>query len=124
MRFVRQAAAVSAAAHRHSPSPQANSSQPAEPVRNGVVQTSEESDTSLQAATPEELKAMHPLMLDRYINACARRMFDSQKRYEATGCFAEAGARDYWYRAEANALVERGNRPEVVARLERERGIA
>lgn len=77
----------------------------------------------LQRATPEQMRLMPIAMLNRYIGACARLMFEAQRRYEQTGCFADAGDRDAWLHAECDALVERGQRPDVVEAMERVRGL-
>lgn len=62
--------------------------------------------------------------LEAYIHGCAREFLAAQRRWEETGCFAAVGERDSWWHEEAAALRERGNRPGVVARLEKERGLA
>jgi hypothetical protein len=62
--------------------------------------------------------------LGDYINGCAERFLASQRRYEETGSFADAGERDRWWGAEAEALRERGSRVRIVARMERERGLS
>lgn len=90
----------------------------------GVGQERENSvGGGLQRATAAQLKAMSLPMLNRYINSCARLMFEANKRYEAHGFFADAGERDAWLHAECDALVERGSRPEVVRVMEEQRGL-
>lgn len=61
--------------------------------------------------------------LNTYIHTCCARLMEAHKRYQDTGCFAAAGDRDAWLHAEASALIERGNRPHVVSRMERDLGL-
>jgi hypothetical protein len=70
------------------------------------------------------LSALSDIELTDYIHVCAERFLAAQRRWEATGCFDAVGERDAWWHAEADALVERGSRPHIVAQMERERGLA
>lgn len=70
----------------------------------------------LRAASDEELNA--------YILHCAESMIAANKRYQAHGNPADVGDRDCCWLAEADALIERGNRPQLVLKMERERNLA
>lgn len=74
--------------------------------------------------SPEQLSDKSDAELQAYILDCAERMVAAHARYEQSGNFADAGDRDYFWHAESDALIERGNRPHVVARMEKERGLA
>lgn len=70
-----------------------------------------------------DLSALSDTALQQRINDCAEGVLAAHRRYEATGCFADAGERDRLYHAEAAALIERGQRPHIVAQMEAERGL-
>lgn len=72
----------------------------------------------------DKLSDMTDSALQEYIHACAEQFLSAQRRYEETGCFTAIGDRDRWWQAECEALRERGSRPHIVLKLERERGLA
>jgi hypothetical protein len=73
---------------------------------------------SLQA-----LSSMSDTALQDYINYCAESMMAAHQRWKTTGSFADVGERDSCWLAEADALIERGNRPQLVLKMERERNL-
>jgi hypothetical protein len=70
----------------------------------------------LRKASDEDLNA--------YILHCAESMIAAHQRWKTTGDIADIGERDGCWLAEADALIERGNRPQLVLRMERERNLA
>lgn len=74
--------------------------------------------------SPQSLSDLSDAELQDYIVGCAEHFLAAHRRYQNTGCFADAGDRDGWWIAESQALVERGNRPQIVARMEAERNLA
>lgn len=78
----------------------------------------------LARLSPESLCALSDAEIQERIAFCAAEFIAAHRRYEQSGCFADAGSRDAWYHAECDALIERGKRPGVVARMESERGLA
>jgi hypothetical protein len=69
----------------------------------------------LRKASDEDLNA--------YILHCAESMIAAHQRWKTTGDIADIGERDGCWLAEADALIERGNRPQLVLRMERERNL-
>jgi hypothetical protein len=90
-----------------SPAPDADTEKPDEFVRASLRELSEMTDSALQ----------------EYINRCAEFMIAAHQRWKASGNFADIGERDACWHAEADALIERGNRPQLVLRMERERNL-
>lgn len=64
----------------------------------------------------DAMSAMSDAELQSYIHGCAEQFLAAQRRWEATGCFAAIGDRDAFWLAEADALVELGNRGGFKAR--------
>ncbi len=75
-------------------------------------------------ASLQQLSEMTDSALQDYINYCAESMMAAHQRWKTTGSFADVGERDACWLAEADALIERGNRPQLVLKMERERNLA
>jgi hypothetical protein len=96
--------------------------------------TDDADSAALNARTPEvqqfvgqsrkPLSDLSDEELNAYILSCAEGFLAAHKRWEAFGNFADCGERDAFWNAEKEALVERGCRPGVVARMEAERNLA
>jgi 16S rRNA G966 N2-methylase RsmD len=59
-----------------------------------------------------------------HIAETGKQFLDAHSRYLASSCLADKGDRDRWYLAQRAALLERARRPQMVARMEQERGLA
>jgi hypothetical protein len=63
----------------------------------------------------ETLSEMSDSALQTYICECAERFCAAQREYEKHGNLADAGDRDRWWQAEAEALRVRGSRTRGLA---------
>jgi hypothetical protein len=99
---------VSGANKTHSPAPHGGTQQSQQFVVTSTKAVWDMTDTELQ----------------QRIQFCAEQFMAAQREWEQTGDFAAVGTRDYWWQAESEALRERGSRPQVVAQMEAERGLA
>lgn len=74
--------------------------------------------------TAKELSDLSDSALSAYINECAEQLYAANTRWEQEGFIQDRADRDYWWHAEADALIERGSRPHVVEKMEKARGLA
>jgi hypothetical protein len=79
------------------------------------------------AAMPDHIteistRSMSDAELEKHIRDCAWLMEDAMARYYETGCFSHRGDADRFRLLMEEAI--RGRSPEVIERMEQERGLA